>query len=190
MATGSGEGTSRVGATDAIIGKTSIALKICQCAHGVGAENAIDATTVKSQPGEQALQLDHIIAAHIRRRVVQQSVAETPTGLNKRRPCRDIADAVNAEAPFGLKLRYGSGGAVVIATGRAMTDGMAQQRQPALEITDRLTRGARPQGEKVQLAEPVDRSNSSSRADFDFAPMMRCTTSPLENTNSVGMLIT
>lgn len=190
LTTGDGEGTSRIGATHAVIGKTGITLKICQCAHGVGAENAVDTTAVKAQPGEQALQLHDIITAHIRRGVVQQSVAETPARLNKRCPCRDIADAINAQAPLGLKLRHRCGSTVVITTGGTMPNGMAQQRQTALKITDRLTRGARPQGEKVQLAEPVDRSNSSSRADFDFAPMMRCTTSPLENTNSVGMLIT
>jgi len=122
--------------------------------------------------------------------VMQQSITQLPAGLNKGRPCGGIAHARRCHTTFGLKGRNRSRCRIVITPRCDLAWGMAKTRQTTLKITDRLSRGPRAQRKQVQLAEPVERSNSSSKADFDFAPMMRCTTSPLANTNNVGMLIT
>lgn len=122
--------------------------------------------------------------------MVQQSIPQLPAGLNQGGPCGGIAHAGCCHAPLGLKRRNSSRRRIVITPRCDLTWGMAKPRQTTLKITDRLSRGPRAQRKQVQLAEPVERSNSSSKADFDFAPMMRCTTSPSANTNNVGMLIT
>lgn len=160
-------------------------MEITERSHGVGSEDPIDATAVKAEARQASLEVDDVVPAEIRRGQLQEALPKAPASFHQCRPGRCVAFAGLGEMSRALKLGDSSGSRLAEVTELHVRDGQTEGGESTLEVADRLARGPGGQWELLRNS-----SNSWSRALLLLAPTIRRRTSPPENSNIVGMLIT
>jgi hypothetical protein len=75
MATEAPERGDRMATAGAVDGEATVALEVFEGGCCIGTENAIDASTIETQPGKKCLNIGHIVATKVGRYVVQDAIA-------------------------------------------------------------------------------------------------------------------
>jgi hypothetical protein len=75
MATEAPERRDRMSTAGAVDGEATVALEVFEGGRCIRTENAIDASTIETQPCEKCLKISHIVATKVGRYVVQDAIA-------------------------------------------------------------------------------------------------------------------
>ena len=153
---------------------------------GTRSEDSVDPAAVETQAPKSVLQFGHVVSTDIRRCQLQLAVAQLPTSLDQSGPCGFIANPQLTKATGSLKLTNGR----FCCSTKNTSLGAAGWCKPggteaALYIAYCLAALTGSQRE-------VGRNSLSSWRSWPLplAPTIRLATSPLLNTNRVGMLMT
>lgn len=177
--------------TDPVGCQSPVALEVLERPNRRRAEDPVGPTTVETELIQPVLERGDVVTAQLWGRQDEQTVAETPSGLDERQPGGLVAVPTDVETTSELKRgdRLGRGHTEVARS----VDGDSESRraQAALQVADRFALLSRCQREVAgQRAVARNSSSSWSRAPLLLAPTSRLDTSPPENTSSVGMLMT
>lgn len=139
-----------VGATDAVSRHATTALELEECARSARAEDAVNATGIKAQSTQFALQRGDVVAAHVGRGEFEQAVSQSPTRFDQCGPCCVVANSTGSQATSFLKARHRSLGRRAIRTDLRRSSGKTDVGQSALQITHGLAAQTRRQWEGVK----------------------------------------
>jgi len=95
-----GEGA---GSADAVAPNAHVALKLPESLHSAVAIDPVDATRIKTEGAQPALQLGDVVTVQHRPTSIEDAIAEPEAGLDNGRPSLASAYAVGPEAPLALE---------------------------------------------------------------------------------------
>ncbi len=133
------QGVNRGPSDHPVVRKACILLELLDRLVGPGPEDAVDPVGVEAELAEPTLEFRYVIAPHHRVAVVEEPITEPMVGFHEGAPRLRAADPVNYQAAVALKATQRSLGLSAELLGFGVS-AVADQGEPALEITDRVAR--------------------------------------------------
>ena len=103
--------------------------------RSAGTEDAIDAACIETETTQLTLQCSDVVASHVRRRQLEQAVAECPTGFDQNVPRGFVADSRNRETAGLLKVSNSTRRSVAVGS-NIERERAEYVRESALKVAD------------------------------------------------------